>query len=141
MLGVSTASVAGTTNYTYDELGRLTNVAAPADATNFSYDPAGNRTSETVGLVAPTAETDNIATSVSTPVTYDPRTNDRANGVSITVTSIGPPAHGTAVIGAGGTSITYTPTAGYTGADLFHYGITNSLGAHDVGTVNITVTP
>ncbi len=45
---LTTPVSAGTTNYTYDELGRLRTVTAPdGSQTSYSFDPAGNRQSIT----------------------------------------------------------------------------------------------
>lgn len=49
------------------------------------------------------------------------------------------PSHGTAT--ASGTSISYTPTAGYSGADSFKYTATGPGGTSPQTTVNITVGP
>jgi hypothetical protein len=50
------------------------------------------------------------------------------------------PAHGTAVAAATPGSITYTPAAGFSGADSFQYVIQDSTGAiSNVATVNVTV--
>ncbi len=45
---LTTPAIAGTTNYTYDELGRLRTVTAPdGSQTSYTFDPAGNRQSIT----------------------------------------------------------------------------------------------
>jgi uncharacterized protein YhjY with autotransporter beta-barrel domain len=49
------------------------------------------------------------------------------------------PAHGAAT--ATGTSITYTPTAGYAGPDSFTYTATNGAGTSSPATATITVSP
>jgi len=137
----SNVSLAGNTTYVYDELGRLTTVAAPTNTSCFVYDDAGNRTSETVTPVSQSAVNDSITTSKNTPITYDPRTNDAGNCVTLTVTAVGTPAHGTAAIVNAGQAITYTPATDYTGTDSFTYTITSSLGAQDAATETVTVTP
>ncbi|MDO1583358.1 cadherin-like beta sandwich domain-containing protein [Rhizobium oryzicola] len=48
-------------------------------------------------------------------------------------------SHGTATVS--GTSITYTPTAGYSGSDSFTYTATNTSGTSSPATVSITVSP
>ncbi|MFK0278195.1 putative Ig domain-containing protein [Ensifer sp. NPDC090286] len=48
------------------------------------------------------------------------------------------PSHGTA--NASGTTINYTPTAGYSGPDSFTYTATNAAGTSTAATVSITVT-
>jgi hypothetical protein len=83
------------------------------------------------------------ANAVSATVAYG-STN---NPITLNVTG-GPPAsvavgtqatHGTAT--ASGTSITYTPTAGYAGPDSFTYTATNGSGTSTPATVTITVSP
>ncbi|NKZ40112.1 autotransporter domain-containing protein [Oleiagrimonas citrea] len=82
---------------------------------------------------------------VANPVTINVPYSSTANVVSTsfsggTPTSVAvasPASHGTAT--ASGTTITYTPTAGYTGADSFTYTGTNSAGTSAPATVSITV--
>ena len=60
------------------------------------------------------------------------------DGDALTAAKASDPSHGSVTVSANGT-FTYTPAAGYTGADSFTY--TASDGAlHDTGTVSITVT-
>ena len=55
--------------------------------------------------------------------------------VSVAVTTS--PAHGTAT--ASGTTVSYTPTAGYTGSDSLQYTATNSGGTSAPATISLTV--
>ncbi|MGO8845029.1 MAG: DUF4082 domain-containing protein [Methylocella sp.] len=59
------------------------------------------------------------------------------NGYSITVTSVGLPMNGTAVLN--GTIVTYTPATGYTGSDSFSYTIADTAGLTASATVSLTV--
>lgn len=89
---------------------------------------------------APTASNDSTSTAASTAVTIDPRGNDSdANGDSLTVTGVGSASHGSTSYT--GTSVTYTPTSGYTGSDSFTYSISDGHGGTASGTVNVTVSP
>jgi PKD repeat protein len=64
--------------------------------------------------------------------------NDRdADGDPLTLTLQAAPGHGTAVCAS--QKCSYTPTAGYAGADSFTYRIADPSGAFAVGTVNLTV--
>jgi hypothetical protein len=73
--------------------------------------------------------------------------NSTNNAIPLTITggtatslAISAPAgHGTATVI--GTTIAYTPTGGYSGADSFQYTATNSAGGSLPATVTITVTP
>jgi len=75
----------------------------------------------------------NIATSILLANDTD------VDGDSLTVTGVAAGAHGTVQL-AGGV-VTYTPTAGYVGADSFTYFVSDGKIASPVaGTVNVTVT-
>ena len=71
--------------------------------------------------------------------------NSTANPITLNLSGGGPTSvavasaasHGT--VTASGTSITYTPTAGYSGPDSFTYTATNTFGTSSPATVTITV--
>ena len=54
-----------------------------------------------------------------------------ANGDALRITRVGTPNHGTAT--TNGTTITYTPAAGYVGADQFDYAISDGKGRRRLG--------
>ena len=82
-----------------------------------------------------------VANAVSATVAY----NSSANPITLNITGGTPTSvavasgasHGTAT--ASGTSITYTPTNGYSGSDSFTYTATNAGGTSAPATVTITV--
>ena len=82
-----------------------------------------------------------VANAVSATVAY----NSSANPITLNITAgtptsvavATPAAHGTAI--ASGTSISYTPTAGYAGPDSFTYTATNTAGTSAPATVTVTV--
>ena len=84
-----------------------------------------------------------LANNVSATVAY----NSSANPITLNITGGTPTSvavasgasHGTAT--ASGTSITYTPTTGYSGSDSFTYSATNAGGTSAPATVTITVNP
>lgn len=134
---------AGTVTYTYDELGRVKTASyANGNQTIYNYDKAGNRTQYVVGSAtdhAPVAVNDSVTTAVSTPVSFDPRTNDSdPDGNALTITTVSTPGHGTATI-TGGASVTYTPTTGYSGSDRFTYAISDGKGLGASAFVTVTV--
>ncbi len=89
---------------------------------------------------APIAKPDNVTVAEGSFVNFDPRTNDSDPGsLTFTITGVSTPSHGTAVI-LSGTSITYTPTAGFWGADSFSYTITNTASQSATSTIQATVT-
>jgi hypothetical protein len=118
----------------------------------FTYtvsDGRGGATTQTVSVTvtgdtrsnrAPILGTDTLKTGVGKPITFDPRVNDAdPEGDLFRTVAVGGAAHGSAVINADG-SITYTPTAGYSGPDSFTYTVNDPKGGVAVGTVNVTVT-
>ncbi len=117
-----TASYTGSDSFTYT-------------ATNATGTSAAATVTITVSPQTP------VANAVSATVAY----NSSANPITLNITG-GTPAsvavasgasHGTAT--ASGTSITYTPTASYTGSDSFTYTATNATGTSAPATVTITV--
>jgi uncharacterized protein YhjY with autotransporter beta-barrel domain len=97
---------------------------------------AGTFTGGSFTFQAPTVN------AVNTSVAFDSSNNAipltvSGNPVSVAVASAA--SHGTTQVS--GTSITYTPAVGYTGADSFTYTASNSAGTSAPATVSITVNP
>lgn len=97
---------------------------------------AGTATNASFTFQAP------VANSITTSVAFDSSSNSipvstSGNPTSVAVASAA--SHGTAQ--ASGMSITYTPAAGYTGADSFTYTASNGAGTSAPATVSITVNP
>lgn len=86
-------------------------------------------------ITAPIATADIAETTLNTAVTIDVLIND--TGSSVTLTSVGVPSSGTAVVSSG--KVVYTPASGFTGAATFTYTITDSVGQKSTGNVSITV--
>ncbi len=87
------------------------------------------------GVTPPDAKDDSIAVTEDTPKSFLPTFND--TGVSITITAITAPSHGTVKNASG--VVTYTPAANYTGSDSFTYTIRDSVGQTATATVSVTV--
>ena len=132
-------SYAGTISYTYDSLGRVRSVTyADGSTVNYTHDQAGNRVQVVRAALGPSAVNDAISTPYQTAKSFDPRTNDTdPNGFALSVSGVGTAAHGT--VSFTGSSVTYTPAAGYSGADSFTYTIGNGHGGTATATVNVTV--
>jgi YD repeat-containing protein len=84
----------------------------------------------TIGALGPTAKPDDVSTAENTALTYDPRADDTEPNppdYALTIASTTTPSHGTVAINSG-TSLTYTPTAGYIGSDTFSYTISDGHG-------------
>ncbi|WP_213879329.1 Ig-like domain-containing protein [Pseudomonas sp. dw_358] len=88
-----------------------------------------------------TPVTDGVADSITTqplvPVTFYPLSNDSFSDPAAAITAVGGASHGTVVIGLGG-AVTYTPGAGYRGADSFTYTVTAG-GVTEQIAVNVVV--
>ncbi len=86
----------------------------------------------------PVALNDSASLSIGTNVSVSVLANDSdANGDPLSIMSITQPANGTAVIN--GTSVTYTPTLNFFGADSFTYTITDGQGGTATATVSVNV--
>jgi hypothetical protein len=87
----------------------------------------------------PVAAADSASTAQDTPVAISVLGNDSdVEGSALGVAGVSDPPHGTAVINANGT-ITYTPDAGYSGADAFGYTATDGSTTSNLATVSITI--
>lgn len=127
-----TPSAAGT--YTFDIVARESSTSSDCNCPFFKLDTV----TVTVANVAPP-----VANAVSAVVAYNSSANPitlNLTGGAATSVAVGSQAtHGTAT--ASGTSITYTPTAGYAGPDSFTYTATNAGGTSTPATVSITISP
>jgi YD repeat-containing protein len=93
----------------------------------------------TVGANPLTAVNDSETAYENVALTYDPRTNDTDTyGDTLTITATSTPSHGSVVINSG-TSLTYTPTNGYTGSDNFTYTVADAHNDSATATETITV--
>ncbi len=113
---------------------------------SFGYtveDAAGQTDSTTVTVtVTPpklTAVPDSAATPQGTPVVIPVLANDTGGVQPLSISAVTAPSHGTATIS--GKTISYTPTAGFSGADSFGYTVQDAAGQTDSTTVTVTVTP
>ena len=83
-----------------------------------------------------------VAGAVSLSIPYNsslnPVTLSLSGGTATSVAVAGAPSHGTTSVS--GTTIKYTPTAGYNGPDAFTYTATNAGGTSAPASVNLTVT-
>jgi hypothetical protein len=106
-------------------------------ATNVSGTSAAATATITVNPNSPIAN--NVSATVNYNSTSNPITLNITGGAATSVAVSTQAGHGTAT--ASGTSITYTPTTGYSGADSFQYTATNAGGTSSPATASITVKP
>ncbi len=139
------------------------NSTGTTDATGVTFtDATAANTTEVAGSlnVTPLALDETYAptvlanTSVDTSVSsgFNVLTNDyygyvndvalTASSAAVTVSVVTAPAHGTVTFNGGANKGTfvYTPTAGYTGADTFKYGISNGVTGGNAASTQATVT-
>ncbi|PTN12512.1 cadherin-like domain-containing protein [Nitrosomonas aestuarii] len=103
-----------------------------------TYDVASGVFTPALVNAAPVAEDDSAVTAQDTSVIIDVLSNDSdPDGDLLSVAQLGAALHGSVVQNANGT-LTYTPDAGFSGADSFTYTVSDGV---DTGgaTVNITV--
>ncbi|QKK05103.1 MAG: tandem-95 repeat protein [Pseudomonadota bacterium] len=116
-------------------------------ADSFSYtldDGNGGTNTGTVSLTinpvndAPVANDDVAVTDEDTSVVIDVLANDSdVENDALSVFAANDGANGT--VSFDGTSVTYTPNAGFSGADSFTYTVSDGNGGFDTATVNVTV--
>ncbi|MCB1506341.1 MAG: cadherin-like domain-containing protein [Hyphomicrobiaceae bacterium] len=87
----------------------------------------------------PTANADGATVQQGNSVLIDVLANDTdANNDALSIASIAQPAHGTASVQNG--QILYTPSANYTGPDVFQYSISDGHGGSSSAQVSVNVT-
>jgi len=118
----------GADSFTYQAQGPGGTISAPPAAVNITVLPAAP-----VVSAPPT-----VTTAFNTPVAINLAAQISGSFTSIAIAT--PPAHGTA--GVVGTTVNYTPTAGYSGADSFTYTATGAGGPSlPSPPVNINILP
>lgn len=130
---IVTVNITGTVDAT--TMGNLLNKAT-ASPTEPGASPATSPEVQTA--IKPTGTADTDRTMIGTAKTINVRNND-GTASTYPVFKDSDPAHGGVIINADGT-ITYTPTAGYTGTDSFTYRLRDPNGIlSDPITVTVTV--
>ncbi len=87
--------------------------------------------------IPPHAANDVASTAEGTPVTINVLAND--TGTELSIAQVSSPASGSASTSGG--AITYTPNAGFVGADSFTYTIRDGFGQLATATVTVAVIP
>ena len=102
-------------------------------------DPSNNSSTDPATVIpVPLAADDTATTDQGTPVSIGVLANDVLGVGPTTITSHTAPTHGSVTCTA--TDCTYTPAAGFSGSDSFHYTITDANSRTSTATVTITVT-
>ncbi|PWU31013.1 IPT/TIG domain/outer membrane autotransporter barrel domain-containing protein [Pseudomonas sp. RW407] len=78
-----------------------------------------------------------VSATVAANSSANPITLNLSGGAATSVSVTGSPSHGSTAVS--GTTITYTPTAGYSGSDSFTYSATGSGGSSAPATVSLTI--
>ena len=88
---------------------------------------------------APVAANDSLFAQADTSTVLNVLANDAdPDGDALTITAVTNPANGSVVVNANGT-LTYTPTAGFTGTDTFSYTVSDGNGGTDTAQVSVVV--
>jgi uncharacterized protein YhjY with autotransporter beta-barrel domain len=134
----------GATNASSFNVDSATQITATAPAGSGTVDiTVTNAAGTSVTLAADQFTYGNppVANAVSTTVAHGSSSNNVAlnitGGAAASVAVSGAASHGTAT--ASGTTISYTPTASYSGPDSFTYTATNASGTSSAATVTVTV--
>ncbi|NBF09677.1 putative Ig domain-containing protein [Pseudomonas sp. Fl4BN1] len=127
-----TLSPTGSLSGTPTAIGSFAFTLRATDANNFTGTQAYNLTISGVPPIASAVSTTVAANSGANPITLN-----LSGGAATSVAVASAASHGSAT--ASGTSISYTPTAGFSGSDSFTYTATNISGTSGPATVSITV--
>ncbi|MGH6962823.1 MAG: Ig-like domain-containing protein, partial [Dongiaceae bacterium] len=154
--GTLTLNADGTYSYVLDNNATAVQALAEGEITtdNFTYqasDGSGLSAPATLTITVtgtndvPVATNDSYSTIVNGQLVVSVGAGLLANdtdidGDTLTTTVTGGPANGTLAQNTNG-SFTYTPNAGFIGADSFTYEVADGNGGTDSGTVTINVTP
>ncbi|WP_348689065.1 putative Ig domain-containing protein, partial [Aeromonas bestiarum] len=145
LTGATAVSFGGTaaTGYTVNNATTITATtpAHAAGAVNVVVTTPGGSATLTNGYTytVPAPIAGPVSATVAANSSANPITLALNGGAATSVAVASAASHGTAT--ASGTSITYTPTAGFSGADSFTYTATNVSGTSSPATVTITVSP
>jgi len=139
-------SISGTLppGLTFTPAGELSGIPAAAGSYHFAIiaQDTANAASGTQNYTITVSGQAPVANAVSTTVTGNSSNNaivpSLSGGAAASVTVATAPLHGTAV--ASGTSLSYTPVAGYSGTDTFTYTASNNWGTSAPATVSLHVT-
>ena len=127
--------------------GLLTSSCIPIDT---AFGPVPNRDAgygildaytavgQAVAAATPTATPQSVTTSQGAPINIT-LTGSDPNNRALTYAVVTSPAHGT--LSGTAPSLTYTPTAGYTGPDSFTFTVSNGAETSAPATVSLTVSP
>lgn len=141
--GIATANADGTITYTPNAGYSGTDVFTYESCTPCATGPVCDEATVTITIPPPVSVTfdpqpDIASTPFNTAVTINVLSNDGGTNPDVTGIVIDP-LHGTAVSNANNT-ITYTPSAGYSGTDYFFYEVCNNSTCETV-LVTVTVLP
>ncbi|WP_439393019.1 VCBS domain-containing protein [Bradyrhizobium sp. PMVTL-01] len=146
--GHLTLNADGSYSYVADTANSLATGVTAIDTFTYTVKDPGNAVSNPTTLKitvtgtndAPVATNDAATTTQNVPVQIFVLNNDTdVDSLILSPTNVSAAAHGTVAVNADG-SITYTPDAGYTGADSFTYRASDGSLSSNLATVNLTVT-
>ncbi|MEH6420587.1 putative Ig domain-containing protein, partial [Pseudomonas sp. CGJS7] len=139
--GITLNASSGALSGTPSASGTFNFAVTATDSSGGNGPGSGPYNSGQTGYVLQVINIPPVANAVSASVAYNsganPVTLNITGGVATSVAIGTAPAHGTAI--ASGLNVTYQPTPGYAGPDVFTYTATNSAGTSAPATVTVTV--
>ena len=132
-----------------DDIGEEQTTFTLAAGDGYTVSPSANsvtltlRDTNAVANVAPVADDDGYSTAFDTALTVDAATgvlngDTDADGDTLSAAIASDPANGTVALNADG-SFSYTPNAGFSGAESFTYSVRDGKGGKDTATVTVKV--
>ena len=118
---------------------QVTVTVTPNDGTDPGAPVVSNTATVSTVNGTPTASGSNFAITKDAGRSITLKATD-PEGDTLTYTIVTPPAHGTLSAGTGGTR-TFTPAAGYSGADSFTFRVSDGSTNSGLATVNLTIAP
>ena len=116
---------------------QITVTVTPSDGTDAGAPVVSNTATVSTVNGTPTATGSSYAVTKDAARSISLRATD-PEGDTLTYTIVTPPAHGTLSAGTGGTR-TFTPAAGYSGADSFTFRVSDGSTNSGLATVNLTI--
>ena len=137
-------ALAGNGLFTYSATNAFPTLSS-SDGTNYWVDPIFAPSQQQTNQPPVAANDSGFTVTQNTAKTFTASqflANDTdPNGDPLTITGVSTPSGGTVAFNSQNNTVTFTPTAGYTGPGSFNYSISDGRGGASSASVSLTVTP